>query len=416
VAGVTAAGAPAALRRNRPLAAVLTATIVSATGSRMTLLALPWFVLVTTGSAARMSLVLAVELAPTALIGILSGSVVSRLGARRTMIVGDAARVPLMAAIPLLQAAGVLSFGLLLACTFAIGVFFAPYFSAQRLILPELVGDDERTVAQANAFLEGAQRATGLLGPALAGVLISVIGSANVLYVDAATFLFSFVVLALLVPPRPPLQAGESGGVLAGLRFLLRDPLLGPILGVSLVLNMFGIALSVCLPALAYDDFGHSARVAGVFFAALGAGALAGSVVAVRAVTRFDPLRLAAVSLIAITLPQWLLAAPLPAAAVVVALFASAFPGTLVNAPLLGVITSRTPDALRPKVMTAVITLATLAGPIGLVATGPLLAALGPRPVLGIAAAGMTVAALAFAVVTMRYRPPSRAAEAPAAT
>jgi MFS family permease len=411
---VETTAAPQSLWRNRPLAAVLVATIVSATGSRMTLLALPWFVLVTTGSAARMGLVLAVELVPTALLGILSGSLVSRLGARRTMIIGDAARVPLMAAIPLLHAAGLLSFGLLLACTFATGVFFAPYFSAQRLILPELVGDDERTIAQANAFLEGAQRATGLLGPAAAGVLISVIGAADVLYVDAASFLFSFAVLAFLVPQRPPVDAGDSGGVLAGLRFLLRDPLLGPMMAVSLVLNMFGMALSVCLPVLAYEDFGHSSRLAGVFYAALGAGALAGSVAAVRAVARFDPLRLAAVSLIALTLPQWLLAVPLPAAAVVVALFASAFPGTLVNAPLIGVMTSRTPESLRPKVMTAVITLATLAGPIGLASAGPLLGALGPRAVLGIAAAGMTLASLAFAAVALRHGPMARAADVPA--
>ena len=54
--------------------------------------------------------------------------------------------------------------------------------------------------------------------------------------------------------------------------------------------------------------------------------------------------------------------------------------------------------------MTAVITIATLGGPIGLFAAGPLLEALGPRPVLGIAAAGMTVAALAFATVALRHR------------
>ena len=173
----------------------------------MTFLALPWFVLVTTGSAAKMSIVLAVEILPIALLGIPSGALVARLGARTTMVLGDAGRAPLMLAIPLLHEAGLLSFPLLLVCVFALGCFFAPYFSSQRLILPELVGDDEATVAQANAVVEGTQRATALLGPALAGILIAVIGAANVLYVDAASYFISFLILVTLVPRRPPVPA-----------------------------------------------------------------------------------------------------------------------------------------------------------------------------------------------------------------
>ena len=116
-----------------------------------------------------MGVVLAVELVPVAVLGIPSGTVVSRLGARRTMVLSDLARVPLLASIPLLHALGWLSFPLLLVLVALIGVFIAPYFSSQRLVLPELVGDDEHVVAQANAVVEGAQRTTSLLGPALAG-------------------------------------------------------------------------------------------------------------------------------------------------------------------------------------------------------------------------------------------------------
>lgn len=146
--------------RRPGLLALLVAESVSSLGSQMTFLALPWFVLVTTGSPTRMGVVLAVELLPVALLGIPSGTLVSRLGARRTMLIGDIARVPLMASLPVLHAAGLLSFPLLLAIVFGIGCFLAPYFSSQRVILPELVGDDERLVAQANAILEGALRAT----------------------------------------------------------------------------------------------------------------------------------------------------------------------------------------------------------------------------------------------------------------
>jgi MFS family permease len=389
--------------RNRPLVALLTAEAFSSLGSQMTFLALPWFVLVTTGSAAKMSIVLAVELLPVALLGIPSGALISRLGARTTMVIGDAARAPLMLAIPLLHEAGLLTFPLLLVFVFALGCFFAPYFSAQRLILPELVGDDERTVGQANAIVEGTQRATALLGPSLAGILIAIIGAANVLYVDAASYFLSFLILVTLVPRRPPVAESEDArGLLAGIRFLLRDPLLRVLAVTALFLNMFGQMLSASLPVLAFEEFDQSSKIAGLFFAAFGAGSLAGAILAVKLVPRFDPIRLGAVALVALTVPLPLLGLPLPAAAVIVVLFVASLFGPLVNAPLIGVLTMRTPEALRPKVMTGVLTMALLAGPVGLVVVGPLLAAWGPRPVLLFVAAGQFLASLPFAFVALR--------------
>lgn len=394
--------------RDRSLVALMTAEVVSSLGSQMTFLALPWFVLVTTGSPARMGVVLAVELLPIALLGIPSGTLIGRLGARQTMVLGDFARAPLMLSIPLLHQAGLLSFPLLLAIVFLIGCFIAPYFSAQRLILPELVGDDERIVAQANAVVEGAQRTTALVGPASAGVLIAAFGATNVLYIDAATFLFAAVVITLFVPRRPPLPpTEESRGVLAGVRFIVRDPLLAPLGVTALFLNMFGQMLGASLPVLAYEQYGGSSRIAGAFFASFGAGAVVGSVAAIRLVPRYDPIKLGTVSLVALALPIWLLALELPAIGVMAALFASSAFGPLVNAPLIGVITMRTPAALRAKVMTAVLTFAMLAGPVGLLAVGPLLEAWGPRPVFLLIAAGQLAATLFFAVVVLRRPLPS---------
>ena len=389
--------------RSRPLVALLTAEAVSSLGSQMTFLALPWFVLVTTGSATKMSIVLAVEILPIALLGIPSGALVAKLGARTTMVLGDAGRAPLMLAIPLLHEVGLLSFPLLLVCVFAVGCFIAPYFSAQRLILPELVGDDERTVGQANAIVEGTQRATALLGPSVAGVLIAIIGASNVLYVDAASYFISFLILVTLVPRRPPIAETEDAhGLLAGIRFIFRDPLLRILAITALFLNMFGQMLSASLPVLAFDEYDESSKIAGLFFAAFGAGSLLGAILAVKLVPKFDPIRLGAVSLVALTVPIPLLGLPLPAAAVIAVLFVGAIFGPLVNAPLIGVLTMRTPEALRPKVMTGVITMALLAGPIGLLVVGPLLGSWGPRPVLLFVAVGQFLASLPFAFVALR--------------
>ncbi len=277
---------------------------------------------------------------------------------------------------------------------------------------PEIVGDDEQTVAQANAGLEGLNRATALLGPSAAGVLIGVIGATNVLYVDAASFLLSFLVLAAFVPKRPPLPATEeSRGLLAGVRYLLRDPFLRTLGITALFLNMFGQMEVASLLVLADVHFGESARVAGAFFASFGGGAVVGSLLAVKLVKRFDPIRLAAVALVALTAPVPLLALDLPVAAVMAVLFASSIFGPLVNAPLIAVITTRTPEALRAKVMSAVITSALLAGPLGLLIVGPLLSDLGPRPALLLIAIGQFLATLPFAFIALRR--PRGGSEAP---
>ena len=391
--------------RSRPIAALVSAEIVSILGSRMTYLALPWFVLVTTGSPSRMALVLAVEILPMAIFGIPSGTVVERLGARTTMLVCDAGRIPLLASLPLLHAADMLSFPLLLALVFALGCFMAPYFAAQRVILPELVGEDETTIAQANSVIEGGTALAAVTGPALAGILIPFLGAPNVLYVDAATYAISFVLLAVFVPKTKKLgESGTQHGVLAGIKFLLRDKLVGPLGGTVVVLNFLGAGLAAALPYYAYEHFSGNAKIAGLFFAAMGAGAVIGSIAAVVVVKRFPPLPLAAAGIVALTVPLWLLPFDLPAWGVMAALFTATLFTPLVNGPVIGVITARTPVDLRPKMMTALISISTLASPLGFLVAGQLLEPWGVERVFAAVAIGMTGAALAFASIALRHR------------
>jgi MFS family permease len=390
--------------KKAPIAALVSAEVVSILGSRMTYLALPWFVLVTTGSAAKMTYVLAAEILPMALLGIPSGMVVERLGARRTMLVCDAARVPLLASLPLLHAADLLRFPLLLALVFALGCFMAPYFAAQRVILPELVGEDVGTLAQANSLIEGGTAVAALAGPAFAGVLIPFVSAPNVLYVDAATYAVSFLLLAGFVPKTKRLAgAVASGGVLAGISFFVRDRLLAPLGATVIAINFVASGISATIPFYAFDGF-ESSRIAGLFFTAGGAGALVGSVVAMAVVKRLTPLRLAGIGMVAATLPLWLLPLGLPAWGVMGALFSMMLFIPFVNGPVIGVITARTPVELRPKVMTALISVSTLAAPLGFLAAGQLLGAWEPTRVFGAAAIGMTATALVFATIALRHR------------
>jgi MFS family permease len=390
--------------RNRALVALLAAEVVSRLGSQMTFVALPWFVLVTTGSPAKMGIVLAVELAPVALLGIPSGTVVSRYGARLSMLGADLARVPLMASLPILHAAGLLSFPVLLVLVTLFGCFGASYFASQRVIIPELIGNDQQLVSQANSLLEGATQTAALLGPPIAGVLIATIGAAHVLYVDAATFAVSFVVVLLFVPAQKRTDTPEeSGGLLAGMLFLLHDALMGPLTIVVVLLNALGQMLSASLPVLAFERYGD-AKVAGLLFAAYGLGALIGTLAAYQLVKRMDPLVMASLAGLAFALPLWVLVAHVPLAAILTAIALTAMCGPLINGPMFGVITTRTPPALLPKVMTAIITLATVAGPLGLVLAGFLLQHEGLTVTFTIIAAGVTAVCVLYAALLTRFR------------
>ena len=390
--------------RNRGLLALLVAELVSRVGSAMTNVALPWFVLVTTHSPAKMGIVLAFELAPVALLGVPSGTVVSRIGARSTMLVADLARVPLMVSLPILHAAGLLSFPVLLVLVALFGCFSAPYFASQRVILPELIGNDQRAISQANSVLEGATQTSTLFGPPLAGVLIAALGASNVLYIDAASFAFSFLTVLLFVPARKRAAVPEeSGGVLAGIKFLLRDALMGPLASVVVLLNALGQMLSASLPVLAFDRYGD-AKVVGWLFAAYGLGGLIGTLTAFQLVKRMEPIVMASLAALGFALPLWVLVARLPLAAILAAIAFTAMCGPLINAPMFGLITTRTPQALLPKVMTAIITLATVAGPLGLILAGLLLQHEGLTVTFTVIAAGVTRVCLVFAALLTRFR------------
>jgi MFS family permease len=399
--------------RERSLRALLAAEIVSVTGSQMTWLALPWFVLVTTGSATRMTIVMAAELIGLGVLGLPGGKLLGRIGARRTMLLCDGARAPLMLLIPVLHWAGGLSFPALLALAFALGAVSAPYFAAQKVIVPELLGEDERRVSEANALFQGATRVTMLLGPVIGGVLIAALDAPTVLVVDAATYLVSVALVAGFVPQRPPVVGEELGdrGIRAGIRFLVREPLLR-VWNLAFALgDAAWVAFFATVPVLVLARFDADPRIAGLLFASFGLGAVIGNVIAYRyLLKRVDGLKLIATCVMGQAIPLWLLTLELPAAGLCAALVLSGLANGLVNPSIHSLMTLRIPPALRPTVMTTMMLVWAAAYPLGLFAAGPVLDALGAEPVLVAFAAVQTVTMAVVALVSARIA----AAPAPA--
>jgi MFS family permease len=388
---------------NRTLVSLTLAEAVSGMGSAMTFVALPWFVLVTSGSPTRMSVVLAAEILPMAIFGIPSGSLIARYGARRTMLACDALRAPLIAAVPILHWTGHLSFGALVALVFASGIFFAPYTSSQRSIIPEVLGDDEKVVAKASGVFGGITQLPIVIGPALAGALISWFGTAPLLLVDAGTYLFAFVVVVTLVRGGAPVAPDDvSKGLFAGVRYLARDRLLGPITLVVIVLDAAANGLTVAVPLLAFTRYHRDPHIAGWIFTGFGIGAIAGSVVVVKLLDRFKPLTLACGAMALLAVPLWIVAFSVPWPVVFGAVILTGVLVPFVNAPLMGIISTRPPAGLRTKVLTVVLTASGLGSPVGRLVVGPVYGAWGNRGVWLVIAGGITFAGVLFIAVAVR--------------
>jgi predicted MFS family arabinose efflux permease len=389
--------------RSPTLIALVAAEVVSSLGSAMTFHALPWFVLVTSGSPSRMSVVLAAEILPMAIFGIPSGSVIARYGARTTMLAADAARVPLIALVPLLYWTHHLPFGLLLALVFALGIFQAPYITSQRSIIPEIFGDDETLVSKASGAFGAATQLPIVIGPAIAGVLIASIGTAPLLVVDAATFLFAFVVVLFFVKGGGVIAGDDdSQGVLAGVRYLMRDRLLGPMTLTLIVLDGAANALTVAVPLLAYTRYHRDPHVAGWVFTGFGIGAIAGSVIVMKLLDRVPPLKLACGGILLLPVALWIVAFRVSWPVVAVVLVATGLIVPLVNAPFMGILSTRPPLSLRAKVMTATLTASGLGGPLGRLLVGPVYGLDGNGAVWVMIAGGITLGALLFVLAAWR--------------
>ena len=394
------------LLRDRGVRALVAAESISVAGSQMTYIVLPWFVLTTTGSPARTSVVLAAEMAPVALFGLASGSVTARIGARSTLLVCDAARAGLLALIPTLYLADALSFPLLVGLVFLVGVFMVPHATAQRVIVPELVGEDEARVGETQSLLQAALAVAGVVGPALGGVLIGVLGETNVLYIDAATYAVSFLLVAGWVRPHhtAPDESDEPRGVIAGVKFLFADSLLRVWMLSITGMNVVWTAMGVLFPVLVLERYGDRPEILGWIFGAFGAGAVIGSVGSFRLIGGVDRLLVSAVAAMVQATALWVLLPDLAWPIVSAAAFVAGLFVPFLNAVVVTMRTMRTPPRLRASVHTAAVTVALILAPVGALVAGPALSVYSLEVVLAGALAAYTFVCMTFAAAGLRER------------
>lgn len=285
-------------QRHAPLFALFAANMVSAVGDVLTFLAIPWFVLQTTGSATQTGITAFFATASVAVSAFFGSGLVDRLGYRRASVISDLASGVSVAVIPLLYQIGALAFWELLALVFLAGLFTTPGSTARAAMVPEMAGLARMPLERASAATDGITRISRFIGAPLAGVLIALVGPTSLLWIDAATFTFSAALIALAVPAAAvarqsaPTQA-QAGEALSlpqraarylselgqGARFLWRDPVLLSIIATVMLTNLLDAGFGGVLAPLYIRQVFGNAIVLGGIFAVFGLTAFLGTVV-----------------------------------------------------------------------------------------------------------------------------------------
>lgn len=384
----------APLRPNRrlPLTALLAAQAVSVTGNRIALLAIPWFVLQTTGSATQAGVAAAANTVPAMIAGLLAGPLIDRAGFKVTSVTADVASGLTIAAIPLLHQADLLTHPALLGLVFLGALLDAPGEIARRSLLPDLAAHAGVSIDRAASLHETIFRTTQLLGAPLGGVLIASLGATQALLVDAGTFAMSAVLVSLFVRlPRTTLRAADAFNntqpyftqIADAWRFLRQSQLLRSLVGVFIGANILENGfVQVLLPVIS-DRVYDRAVVLGLLVGAIGAGALLGVGLHTIVANRFSRRAILLPAFLLAGAPKFLLMAAFPPAAMaVVGIFVFSVAAGPVN-PISGAMEYELiPREMRGRVFGLLGVAFIGSVPIGALGAGVLAEALGLRQTL----------------------------------
>jgi predicted MFS family arabinose efflux permease len=369
--------------RDRSVLCLLSARSVSLLGNAIAPVALAFTVLeLPDGSATGLGLVLTARLASQVVFVLLGGVVADRWPKYRVMVGADVVAglaQGAAAALVITEHASTLSLALLACVNGAAAALFEP---ASRSVMPQLVSGD--VLQSANGLLQLAMRGGNIIGAAVAGILVALVGAGPTLAIDAASFLVSAALLLGIRLKSTP-SAETSASLVRELRdgwkeFTARQWVWLMVAQLCFVNVLLAGGFYVLGPVVAKDHLG-GAPAWSLILTAQAIGYVVGSTTAVRLRTR-RPIRLAALLTMGFPLPLFLLAAEAPVAAVAVLAFAAGVCIDVYEVLLDTALQKNVPEEKLARVMSYEAVGSFAFVPLGLALAGPASAALGVGPAL----------------------------------
>jgi MFS family permease len=379
---------------------LLAAVAVSMTGNSVRQLALPWYILTTTGSPARAGISAFVGSIAIAISGVLGGAFVDWLGFKRSSVLADLISGATVAAIPLLYLTVGLPFWALLSLVFVGRLMDSAGDAARDALTVDLAQLAKVSLDRANSLGEMATYIPYLIGPVVAGLVVAWAGASQAMWFDAASFAASASIVAVLVPAiarsRRVERRSYGAETLEGFRFIRGQAALVWLVGFSAATMLLVAALpGLILPVYVREAYGNAAALGGLV-AAFAFGMALGIVAyppAARRLGRRTMLVAGALGM-GVASGAFALGAPF-ALGLLATLLAGASYGP--SGPLFrSVVGERTPEHLRGRVFGASTAITTAGVPVGVLLVGFGLEAFGPRALL----AGIAIALLALGAAT----------------
>lgn len=382
-------------RSLRPLGGVLAAMTVSLTGTRVSAIALPWFVLVTTGSATHTGLVAFCEMAPYVAVKAFTGPLVDRVGPRTVSWTTDLISATAALAVPLLHALHLLSFPLLLALVAVIGAARGPGDLAKEVMVPEAADRGGVPLERATGLSGVAERLATTVGPAVGGSLVALLGPLTGLVVNAGCFALGSVIIALALPRRmgEPAEgaSAQAGGTTAGywkrfgegFTFLRTEPLMLTVIVMVGITNLLDAAfITVLLPVWAKESANGPTAI-GLASSAMGATAVAGSLICAAVAHRLRRRLVFFTGFLLAGAPRFLiLSVDAPLGAVLAVFAVSGFGAGFLNPVIGAVLLERVPRPMLGRVNALGDSLSWAGIPLGGLIAGAAVSSVGLVPVL----------------------------------
>jgi MFS family permease len=404
------------MSRRLPLLSLFAADAISVTGNVLAMVAIPWFVLETTDSAAMTGLVAFFTAAATVVASFFGGTLVDRVGYRTASVVSDIASGFSIAAIPVVfvLAGNRIEIWVLIAFVFLGALLDAPGTAARTSLLPDVAEISGTSLERVTGLSQAIRRGATMLGAPIGGALILLVGTHGVLLIDAVSFGVSAALVWLLIPaPRRPQLEGEAlaptarGSYLAdlkdGLRFIWADRLARAIIATIMLTNFLDAPIfAVILPVYVKEIYGSPAQL-GILLGVFGAAALAGALL-FGAIGARLPRRLTfGLAFVILGVPFWILALTPPFWLAVAGSVLAGIAAGPINPILHTVIFERVPADMRGRVIGPMTAGAWVAMPLGMLVAGFVSEEFGVVAALvGIAAAYMVVTASIFLNPVMR--------------
>lgn len=390
------------------LAMLLVAYALFTMGAMVTMVAVPWLVLTTTGSATKMGVVAAATTLPFLVTSVFATPAADRLGMQATVIVTSLGGALSMAVVALVPD---INFGVLLAMVAVSGGLNGVGGRAQHVLLRPMGEAAGMPMIRVTAIYDGLNNIAMLTGAPLGGLLIYWFGAQGAIWADAAAMAACALIVAILV--RPPAGSLPDTGAAAneryvaalvrGFRHLWADQLLFGMLLMVMLANVFSIANSAVFVPLWVSDVYGAAPAVGIILGTYSAGVVLGNAVFTVLATKLPQYLTFIVSIMLCCAPrQLILGLTDELVYVIVLTFVSGVTAAAIR-PILGaMLYARVPVELQNRVFGLVAAVCRAGLAVGGVMAGWLVAGLGLHEAILISG---SVCLLVTIVPLLRYRP-----------